>query len=224
MREYFEDLSKNMSLKERVYTIIKERIISGDLKPGEHLNELELSNAMNISRGPIREALNMLEKEGFAVIIPRKGAVVAGISIDDVKNIWEMRRLLEPYAAVQSLQRFTEKDIEQMEARVQQVIEKPEDFSLYMETDLELHELLHKYICNKLLKDTLVMVKLHSLRLRYYSEDNSPIRKDVILIASKEHQDILEAIKERNEQKVMDAVNRHLINSENRTLKALNAD
>jgi DNA-binding GntR family transcriptional regulator len=224
MREYFEDLSKSMSLKERVYTILKERIISGDLKPGEHLNELELSAAMNISRGPIREALNMLEKEGFAVIIPRKGAVVASVTAEDVKNVWEMRRLLEPYAAVQSLDKFTDKDIQSLESKMKAVSMKPDDFSLYMESDLELHELLHKYVRNKLLKDTLIMVRQHSLRLRYYSEDNSVFRKEVIQVVSKEHSDILEAIKECNEQKVIDAISRHLINSENRTLRALNSD
>lgn len=224
MREYFEDLSKNMSLKDRVYNILKERIINGTLKPGMHLNEMELSNAMHISRGPIREALNMLEAEGFAVIIPRKGAIVAGISLEDVKNIWEMRRLLEPYAAKVSLHKFTEDEIIGMEEKLNRVLEKPEDFSLYMESDLELHEFLHKHTDNKLLKDTLVMVKQHSLRLRYYSEDNSPIRKDVIVGVTKEHFDIINAIKTRDEQKVVDAVNKHLANSEKRTLKALNPD
>ncbi len=224
MRHCLKDLSANMSLKERVYILLKERIINGDLKSGTRLNELELSNVMNISRGPIREALNMLEKDGFVSIIPRKGAIVAKISVQDVKNIWEMRKLLEPYAAKLCLDKYTDEDIKCIENKLKSVLQNPRDFDLYIKVDLELHEFLHKYVDNKLLKDTLVMIKEHSLRLRYYSEGKINVKRDVMLTVSKEHLDIINAIKERDKQKVEKVVNAHLINSENRTLNALNGN
>ena len=60
------------SLKQLVYDNLKERIIQGELKPGTRLREEDLSTDMNISRAPIREALNMLERDGFTTIVPRK--------------------------------------------------------------------------------------------------------------------------------------------------------
>ena len=82
---------------------MKERIINGELKPGTRLREEDLSTEMNISRAPIREALNMLERDGFTMIVPRKGAIVAEVMKEDIKYIWEMRALLEPYAAKESV-------------------------------------------------------------------------------------------------------------------------
>ncbi len=61
-----------LSLKDKAYQVIKFGITRGNLKPGLFLAEEKLSKSMNISRGPIREALNRLEKEGFITIIPRK--------------------------------------------------------------------------------------------------------------------------------------------------------
>jgi DNA-binding GntR family transcriptional regulator len=97
MKKYFEDLGNNLSLKDRTYQNTKLQIIRGNLKSGRHLFEEELSKAMNISRAPIREALNRLEKEGFVTIIPRKGAVVAHITAQEVKNIFEIREILDPW-------------------------------------------------------------------------------------------------------------------------------
>lgn len=221
MKKYLKDLSHSASLKDRVYGLLKEEIVNGHIKPGEHLNELELSKAMNISRGPIREALNILEKEGFATIIPRKGAVVASVTVEDVKNIWEMRRLLEPYSAQISVDRITEQELDMLESKLQNVQENPEDFDAYMDADLELHELLHKYIENVLLRDNLVMVKQHSLRARYFAEGNAPMRKDVILVATKEHKDIINNLKKRDSKGVFESVKLHLMNAERRTLEAL---
>ena len=79
------DFSSSPSLKQLVYDNLKERIINGELKPGTRLREEDLSTEMNISRAPIREALNMLERDGFTMIVPRKGAIVAEVMKEDIK-------------------------------------------------------------------------------------------------------------------------------------------
>ena len=93
------DIAANPSLKQLVYEKLQQMIIRGELKPGERLTEEDLSQAMNISRAPIREALNMLERDGFTKIIPRKGAIVAEVSVKDSLDIWKCRLALEPFAA-----------------------------------------------------------------------------------------------------------------------------
>ena len=103
------DFGSNPSLKQLVYDNLKERIINGTLKPGMRLREEDLSNEMNISRAPIREALNMLERDGFTTIVPRKGALVSEVKKEDLYYIWELRALLEPYAAKISTKKYRKK-------------------------------------------------------------------------------------------------------------------
>ena len=76
-----EDLTLNMNaylpLRDVVFNTLREAILKGELKPGERLMELQLAAKLGVSRTPIREAIRMLEQEGLAVTIPRKGAEVA---------------------------------------------------------------------------------------------------------------------------------------------------
>ena len=103
MIKYFKNLEKILSLKDKVYQVIKLEIIGGNLKPGLFLAEEKLSESMHISRGPIREALNILEQEGFVTIIPRRGTMVSNITAQEVKDISKIRELLEPFAAKESI-------------------------------------------------------------------------------------------------------------------------
>ena len=101
-----EALGPNLSLKEMVYENLRNQIITGKLAPGMRLPEEELSRAMNISRAPIREALNMLHRDGFATIIPRRGAIVSLITPEDIRDNWEMRELLAAKANVDRLMKM----------------------------------------------------------------------------------------------------------------------
>ena len=94
-----ENFGSSPSLKQLVYENLHSRIVNGELKPGERLQEAELAKEMNISRAPIREALNMLERDGLATIMPRKGTIVTVFTAEDVQNIWQMREIMEPVAA-----------------------------------------------------------------------------------------------------------------------------
>lgn len=220
MGQYFEDLSGSLSLKDKAFHNIKSQIINGNLEPGSRLCEEDLSREMKISRAPIREALNRLEKEGFTVIIPRKGAVVSYIKEKDVDNISEMRKLLEPYAAQISLDKIIPEELAAMERKLKKVLEQPEDFAAYVESDMELHELLYKYIDNALLKNTLTMVNEHWHRIRYFAESNAAIPRDVVLEVTREHLAIIEALKKSDQDMAVNTVLLHVVNGNKRTLAA----
>lgn len=85
-----DDLTLNMDaylpLRDVVFNTLREAILKGELKPGERLMELQLAAKLGVSRTPIREAIRMLEQEGLAVTIPRKGAEVAKMT----ERIWKM--------------------------------------------------------------------------------------------------------------------------------------
>ena len=105
-------------LREIVFETLREAIITGVLKPGERLMEVQLAEEMGVSRTPVREAIRKLELEGFVVMVARKGAYVAGISLKDVTDVFEIRAALEGLAACLAAGRASEEDLEEMERAV----------------------------------------------------------------------------------------------------------
>jgi len=87
-----------MSVNERVYSDLKESIISSRLRPGQRLGHHELATMLNTSRTPVREALERLSQEGFVTHLPRRGFVVAQIDTEMAKNLYQTREALEVYA------------------------------------------------------------------------------------------------------------------------------
>jgi GntR family transcriptional regulator, gluconate operon transcriptional repressor len=89
-------------LWESVLSSLRLAIVTGSLPPGTHLVESDLAARLNVSRGPIREALTRLEHEGLVVNYPYRGRFVASVSAEDVREVYELRRLLES-RAIESL-------------------------------------------------------------------------------------------------------------------------
>lgn len=87
-----------MGVTQSVAQYLRENIISGELAPGQKLNELELSSRLGVSRPPLREAFRILENEHLVVGIPRKGCYVTGVSMEDCRQIFEAREMIECYA------------------------------------------------------------------------------------------------------------------------------
>lgn len=103
------------TLRERVVEAIREAIVKGQLKPGERLTEEEMAERYQISRTPVREAFRELAAEGFIDIYPHRGAVVSSWDEKDVEDFYELKALLESYAARKAVDRLTEKDLQRME-------------------------------------------------------------------------------------------------------------
>ena len=97
-----------LPLRDVVFQTLRTAILKGDLKPGERLMELQLASKLGVSRTPIREAIRMLEQEGLARTIPRKGAEVAGMTEKDMEDVLQIRCVLEELAARLSCQNITE--------------------------------------------------------------------------------------------------------------------
>ena len=79
------------STKERAYRIIREEILSNRLRPGQSLNERSLSQRLKVSKTPIREAIQLLHKEGLIELVPQKGAFVSQITLNDIREIMQIR-------------------------------------------------------------------------------------------------------------------------------------
>lgn len=86
------------NLKQQAYNVIKEKIINCEFAPGAVYNEEYLCEEVNTSRTPVRDALGRLEQEGLIKIMPKRGIVVSPLTPKDVRMVYEMRLLLEPYS------------------------------------------------------------------------------------------------------------------------------
>ncbi|MBN2705295.1 MAG: GntR family transcriptional regulator [Deltaproteobacteria bacterium] len=90
---------EKLTLREKVVAFLRGEIIHQRLQPGEKLTEHGLSRKLKISRTPIREAFYQLEAEGFLTIEPRKGVRVADLRVSDIRNYYEIRKIMEGFAA-----------------------------------------------------------------------------------------------------------------------------
>lgn len=192
------------------YQEIKRKIISGELLPLSEISEDQLQKELGISRTPIREAVQKLEKEHFVMIYPRRGTIVGDITLDLINSIYEIRLLNEPFLARSSSRYISEEWIDRMCAAFSKTVDendsqKQRDY--YIELDRELHGNLTMYTNNFMLKDLFRIVNDHNHRIRIFtSQRNMNYQKSI-----KEHQAILEALKEKNEDQVEAAVREHIL-------------
>ena len=92
------EMNEYLPLRDVVFQTLRQAILKGELKPGERLMEIQLAEKLGVSRTPIREAIRMLEQEGLAVTMPRKGAEVAKMTLKDMEDVLEIREALDELA------------------------------------------------------------------------------------------------------------------------------
>jgi len=129
------------SLKEQVYDFLREQMRRGEILPGSVIDMEETSKKLGVSRTPLRDALLQLESEDFVAILPRRKVVVNVLTVEDIKNYYEIIGALESIAIIKAFDRMSQKDIdymEQMNREMKQAIEA-NDFDLYYEKNLNFH-------------------------------------------------------------------------------------
>jgi len=203
-------------LREMVFESLREAIILGRLKPGERLMEIQLAEEMGVSRTPVREAIRKLELEGFVVMVPRKGAYVAGVSVKDIADVFEVRSALEGLAAGLAAERITEEEMEELEKVILQ-ISGEEDILTVVKKDNEFHELIYRASRNERLKQIITHLQEQISRFRMTSL-SVPGR---LKIAVGEHKKIIEAICSRNVDLSMKLASEHMENAEQNLLNAI---
>lgn len=221
MKNYFEDLGNYLSLKDRVYQNIKFQIINNNLKPGIRLLEEEIAKAMNISRAPIREAFNRLEKEGFVTIIPRKGAAVSNITTQMIEDIFEIRENLESLAIKNSLGKISMENLEKIGNNFKKFINKPtngENRMQYLSLDKKFHNLLIKNCGNEKLVEILsnLQEQIHWIR-------NISLKRITFSGSIEEHLSIIESLKKNDADLVIKSLLIHLERAKESSISEINS-
>ena len=196
------------ALAEICYQSIKSAIVEDELKPGTVLQERALAEKLSVSRTPVREALQRLAKDGLVEIIPGKGAIVSKFTAEDVREILQIRELLEGLAARLTADNATTEDLEWMESLLsptnQYLAEKR--FKDLYEVDLKFHSFLAGKSQNSRLISILNMLGDQIRRMTSLSRED-PIRASESIA---QHKAILEAIKARDAETAEEAMRHHI--------------
>ena len=203
-------------LREIVLEALREAIINGVLEPGERLMEVQLAEEMGVSRTPVREAIRKLELEGFVVMMPRKGAYVAGVSYKDIKDVFEIRAALEGLAAGLAAEKVTDNEIEQLE-RVLHYEKEPATLEEMVQNDTDFHALLYKASRNERLITILGNLREQIQRFRTTSLA-VPSR---LRYAIQEHREIVDAIARHDVEEAQTLATAHIENAANVMFDAL---
>ena len=206
------NLGESASLKNRTYELLKREILSNNFKPGDKLNISELASKLNISYSPVREALNLLCKEGLVELPPHKQAVIASYNMKDLKITIQLREMLEPYAASLSANLVPKEKLEEVKAMMHNVLKHPDNYQKYMDSDICLHQMFHEYIGSKTLSDILESLKYYNMRYRYINENSEKkSKREMITNITMEHLEIIKAFEERDVEKIARAVKNHIV-------------
>lgn len=201
-----------MPLRDLVYTTLRQAILKGELEPGERLMEIQLAEKMGVSRTPIREAIRRLEKESLVIMVPRKGAEVAGISEKILKDVLEIRMTLEKMALRLAISRADSEDIrrlEMCEMKFQSAVDSS-DLVKMAEADEEFHFVIYEAANNEKLTEILNSLKenMYRYRMEYLKDEN--YRKDLL----NEHNALIEAFKRKDLEQGVIITDRHIKNQE----------
>ena len=126
--------------------VIREAIIDGRLPPGQRLKEEELARELGMSRTPVREALLTLESEGLVESIPRRGATVRSYAVGDLDDVYQLRALLEGYAARRAATRISPDDVARLEESCDRFarLRAEDDLIDLVKENLRFHSVIHE--------------------------------------------------------------------------------
>lgn len=203
--------------QEYVYKYIYTRIYTCEYPPGTPLTEEELSEKLNVSRTPVREALRRLNANGLIESTPGVGLSVSQIRIEDLLEIYEMRMGLEALAVKLFIEKRNADLITELESCIMQVKKATayEDIDTYMLNDMRFHKIISAGAKNKRLSSMLDNIYTQINRMSNYVRSDPDIRE----ITIDEHKKILDAIKNNEVRPAIKASEEHCISGRNFYLK-----
>lgn len=199
-----------LPLRDVVFNTLREAILKGDLQPGERLMELQLAAKLGVSRTPIREAIRMLEQEGLAVTIPRKGAEVAKMTEKDMEDVLQIRDVLDELAASIACEKISGEQLEELRQTMHEFEEsiKTGGIKRIAEVDVRFHDIIYQSTGNPKLVS--ILSNLREQMYRYRVEYLKDQKNYPVLV--REHSEIVKGLSEKNKEKVTAAMHNHVRN------------
>jgi len=206
------------NINEKVYDLLKRRIIDLEYPPGYRINVRDLQKELGVSNSPIKDALFRLAGEGMVDISSRKGTYVRDINEDDIREIDEVRIVLEMGAVEMIAPRITEEQLTVLEILYKETLFKGADFNYkkFMEKDLRFHQEIINLTNNRRLAEIYNRLNAHMQIVRFQSARR---RKAPLPWTNKDHRSILKALKERDPEKAKRLIKEHRVKARDAFLR-----
>lgn len=220
--QFQTNMDEFLPLRDVVFNTLRKAILTGELKPGERLLEIQLANQLGVSRTPIREAIRKLELEGLVIMMPRRGAEVAQITEKDLRDVLEVRRALDALCAELACDRITEEEKQKLKEACDE-FEKATatgDATTIATADVALHDIIVEVTGNRRLIQLInnLSEQMYRYRFEYIKDENQ--HNNLV----EEHRMIYESIVSGDKEGAAKAAKLHIDNQESSIIKQLRAE
>ncbi|WP_053362587.1 GntR family transcriptional regulator [Bacillus sp. FJAT-27251] len=204
-------MEKQLSMAETVYQTIKQKIIYVEYAPGTLIREGELASELGISKTPVREALNGLKHEGLIEVIPYKGYLVSQLSFQELRDLFELRIILETVSSKLAIQRITKSQLDYFKRLAQKKfnIDSDDARKEFMRVNADFHCYLGEMSGNKQLADQLTSIVQKLQRGLFLASKVSSLNE-----MEEEHLELVDAIEMKNEARAKRLITKHIQDSQ----------
>ena len=202
----------NISLREAVYLTLRRAILTNVFEPGDRLMEMKLAAQLGVSRTPVREAIHLLDKESLVRQIPHKGVVVAGITKKQLRDVLEIRGMLEELAVQLACRRGTEEGFAKLQAAADnfaKAVKQEKDLTVQAEKDVAFHDVIYQMTDNERLIE--LVESIWQQIYRYRIERLKGANRESLV---QEHQELVQALCARDEEAAVRMARLHISNQE----------
>ena len=207
------------SLSAKVFHSIREDILNGKYQANEELKEKNIGDDLGVSRTPVREALRQLELEGLVVMVPRKGAEVAKITVKDLKDALEVRMTIDSLSVKLACERIDEEEkveIRQACVAFREAV-KSKDVKAIVEGDERFHNTIYRASKNQKLITIAMNLREQVYRYRFEYVKDFSYHENLI----REHDQITEAILAGDVETAQEIMKQHIYNQEQIVIRNL---
>ncbi len=216
-------LNENVkSLEEKIYSLLEEAILTGEYHRGDSMTETTLAKKLGVSRTPIRSALHRLSEEGLVEIKPNRGAVVVGVSDEDLIDTYRIRMRLEGLASAMAAERMTDEALAELEETLSlsEFYLSRGNADKLKELDTEFHVIIYRSSGNRMLSK--ILTELHR-NIRSYRKMSLSV-PGRLEHSVNEHRAIFEAIKTRDSELADKLTFAHIEKAMENSIKATKED
>ena len=210
------------SLVKQIIDYLTNEILQGRIRAGQRLVESELQRSFGISRSPIREAFRVLEQEGLLVSVPRKGAYVREITVQEIRDNFPVRAYLEGLAAKFATSHLTETNIKDMRSALSEMEQAgmENDFRTYFMAHDRFHKVFINISNNRVLMEVVKNLRKHSMWYRFSYKWHQQNYKRAISC----HNTILDLFQKGDADAVEIMVRTHILENQKRFVEFLESN
>jgi DNA-binding GntR family transcriptional regulator len=198
------------ALHEQVAHRLRQMLVENRILPGAKLNERELSEELNVSRTPLREAIKMLAAEGLVELVPNRGAIAVELSEADILNTFEVIAGLEALSGALAAERITDAELDEIKAMHYEMLAAytRRDLPAYYQLNSAIHCAINAAAKNPVLTTTYNQVNARLQALRFRSNQDGEKWKSAV----REHELMIQALSARDPQAMREVLASHLLN------------